>query len=125
MPTKVHDEYMGKVISYILSTGLVLASLAMFAGGAVYLVQHGLEASQSANFHGEPTRLRTFSGIISGAAAGRGQHLIQLGVLLLIATPILRVAFSVLAYCRQRDYAYACISMIVLSVIAYSFWSAI
>src|SRR6202034_3783611 len=37
---------------------------------------------------------------------GRGRAIIQLGLLLLIATPVLRVAFSIFAFARQRDLVY-------------------
>jgi uncharacterized membrane protein len=45
--------------------------------------------------------LRTLSGILADAAAFRGRGIIQLGLLLLIATPVARVAFSVVAYALE------------------------
>jgi len=46
--------------------------------------------------------------------------LIQLGLLLLIATPVARVAFSVVAFAMQRDRLYVAVALIVLAVLMYS-----
>jgi uncharacterized membrane protein len=69
---------------------------------------------------GEPTDLRTLSGIVKDALAFRGRGLIQLGLLLLIATPLARVAFSVVAFAIQRDRLYVGVTLIVLAVLIYS-----
>ena len=45
----------------------------------------------------------TLSGIVQDVLALQGRGIIQLGLLLLIATPIARVAFSVAAFAFQRD----------------------
>ena len=49
-----------------------------------------------------------------------GRGLIQLGLLLLIATPIARVVFSVAGFARQRDWLYVAITLIVLTLLGYS-----
>jgi uncharacterized membrane protein len=46
--------------------------------------------------------------------------LIQLGLLLLIATPVARVAFSAAAFAMQRDRLYVVVALIVLAVLMYS-----
>jgi len=53
-------------------------------------------------------------------AAGRGRALVSAGLLLLIATPVLRVAASVVSFLRQRDRAFAGITLGVLLVLALS-----
>jgi uncharacterized membrane protein len=50
----------------------------------------------------------------------RGRGIIQLGLLLLIATPIARVALSVVAFAIQRDRLYVVATLIVLAVLMYS-----
>ena len=72
-------------------------------------------------FHGAPLELRTLNGILRDATARRGQGLIQLGVLMLVATPIARVAFSIFAFARQRDYLYVSLTLIVFTLLMYSF----
>ncbi len=48
------------------------------------------------------------------------RSVIQLGLLLLIATPIARVAFSVVAFAVQRDRVYVGLSAVVLAVLLWS-----
>ncbi len=74
-------------------------------------------------FRGEPGDLRSVSGTVSDARSLSGRGLIQLGVLLLIATPIARVAFSVGGFVRQRDWMYVGIAAIVLMLLAYALCS--
>jgi uncharacterized membrane protein len=61
--------------------------------------------------------LRTVSGVFGGAIHGDPRCLIQFGLLVLIATPILRVAFSVFAFALQRDRLYVTITLLVLAVL--------
>ena len=49
----------------------------------------------------------------------RGRGLIQLGVLLLIATPVARVVFSAWAFARQRDWTYVLVTLFVLAVLLF------
>ena len=51
---------------------------------------------------------------------GRGRGVIQLGLLLLIATPIARVAFSVVGFALERDRMYVVFTLIVLAILLYS-----
>ena len=75
-------------------------------------------------FVGEPADLRNVSGIVRDALALRGRGLIQLGLLLLIATPVARVAFSVVAFAMQRDRLYVVVALIVLAVLMCSLTGA-
>ena len=100
--------------------GVTLAAAVVLFGGTVYLVRHGCAAPQYHVFVGEPTDLRTVSGIVKDALAFRGRGLIQLGLLLLIATPVARVAFSVAAFAIQRDRLYVVVTLIELAVLMYS-----
>ena len=70
-------------------------------------------------FRGEPEGLRTVGGVIGGVARGDSISIIQLGVLLLIATPIARVLFSVLGFARERDWMYVACSTLVLALLLY------
>jgi uncharacterized membrane protein len=44
----------------------------------------------------------------------------QLGLFLLIATPVARVVFSLLAFAIQRDHLYVGITLVVLAVLTFS-----
>ncbi|MGD9634012.1 MAG: DUF1634 domain-containing protein, partial [Pirellulales bacterium] len=64
---------------------------------------------------------RTLSEVAAGAAAFRGQAIIVAGLLILIATPVVRVAISVLVFLEQRDYTFALITATVLTILIISF----
>jgi uncharacterized membrane protein len=46
--------------------------------------------------------------------------IIQIGLLLLIATPVARVAFSVFAFVLQRGSTYVVVTLVVLTILIYS-----
>jgi uncharacterized membrane protein len=64
--------------------------------------------------------LRHVSDIFRKALSLDPRGLIQLGILLLIATPIVRVAFTVFAFAYQRDWTYVAVTLIVLGLLIYS-----
>jgi len=114
------DKRMDELMGLLLRSGVLLAAAIVFAGGVIYLARHPVPASNYHVFEGEPKSLRTISGILSEAKAFKGRGLIQLGLLVLIATPIARVTFSVLAFCFQRDWKYVFFTLIVLGLLLYS-----
>ena len=117
------DQYVEELIGNLLQTGVIVASAVVLLGGAIYLTRHGFSAPQYHVFVGEPTDLRTLSGIVGDALALRGRGIIQLGLLLLIATPVARVAFSVAAFAIQRDRLYVVVTLMVLAILLYSLTS--
>lgn len=52
-----------------------------------------------------------------------GMAIIQLGILILILTPLVRIIFALIGYLKERDYVYVVISLIVLSIMAVSFFT--
>ena len=116
----VDSERMDTIIGNLLRTGVGLAAALVFIGGVIYLSRHGAEAPTYAVFRGEPADLRTLGGILQDVRALRGRGIIQLGLLVLIATPVARVAFLAFIFARQRDRLYTGIALIVLALLAYS-----
>jgi len=114
------DQKIEVVIANLLRAGVTLAATVVLAGGAVFLVRHGFAATQYRVFAGEPSDLRQWKGILRTAFALRGRGIIQLGILLLIATPVARVAFSAFAFALERDWLYVCVASAVLAVLMYS-----
>jgi len=114
------DQYVDELIGNLLRVGVTLAAAVVLFGGTVHLFRHGLAAPHYHIFVGEPADLRSVSGIVRDALALRGRGLIQLGLLLLIATPVARVAFSVAALAMQRERLYLVVALIVLAVLMYS-----
>jgi uncharacterized membrane protein len=115
-----NDKRMDELMGFLLRSGVILAASIVFAGGVVYLARHPFPVINYRVFQGEPQNLRTVSGIFSEAKAFHGRGLIQLGLLVLIATPIARVTFSVFAFFYERDWKYVVFTLIVLGLLLYS-----
>jgi uncharacterized membrane protein len=111
------DQYVEELIGRLLQTGVMLASAVVLAGGIIYLVRHGSAAPQYRVFAGEPADMRTPSGILRSALALQGRGVIQLGLVLLILTPVARVAFSAVAFSIQRDRMYVVVTLLVLAIL--------
>lgn len=118
------DQHLDQVLGNLLRIGVVSAALVVLAGAVVHLGRHGTEPMPSyAEFHGERSSLRSLEAIVADAFALNGQGIIQLGILVLIATPIARVVFSVFAFALQGDHIYVVVTLIVLAALLYSLFS--
>ncbi len=115
-----NDEQIERIMGNLLRSGVITAALTVLAGGIWYLFEHGGSGPDYHVFKGEPADLRTFMGIFADSISRHSRGVIQLGLLLLIATPVLRVIFSVLAFSLQRDRTYVIVTLIVLGVLLYS-----
>jgi uncharacterized membrane protein len=110
------ETYLGN----LLRIGVLVSAAVVVVGLSLYLHHYGSEAPDYRVFKGEPADLRSVYGIVEDALQGRRRGVIQLGLLLLLATPVARVAFSVLAFACQRDKVYVLVTLIVLGVLIYS-----
>jgi uncharacterized membrane protein len=115
------DLKMELAISRMLRVGVSLAAIVVLVGSCLYLAQG----------HGVAPDYRHFHGISSPADRIHplyvmnhwdSRSIIRLGILLLIATPIVRVAFCLYSFAVQRDKIYVLVSSVVLLVLLYSFF---
>ena len=118
------DQKTEEIIGNLLRAGVLLAAMVVSAGAILYLVRHGEAPADYRIFRAEPTDLRHVRGILKNTREGHARGIIQLGVLLLIATPVVRVAFSVFAFALEKDRMYVIFTLIVLSVLMYSLLGA-
>lgn len=115
------DTQVDQRIGNLLRTGVIMSAVVVLLGGVLLLIQEGdTNPSNMSVFHGEPAKLRTFKGVLLDAVGLDARGIIQLGLLLLLATPVARVAFSVFAFSLQRDWMYVVITLIVLVVLVFS-----
>ena len=114
------DERIEGIIGNLLRIGVIISALIVLIGGVLYLIRYGHSSPDYRVFHGEPSDLRTLSGIIIETLSLHSRGIIQLGLLFLIATPVARVMFSVFAFALQRDYMYVIVTLIELTVLIYS-----
>jgi uncharacterized membrane protein len=113
------DERISRIIATLLRLGVTSAAALVLLGGGIYLARHGLEPASYRVFRGEPSAYRSLAGILGAAPHPRGRALIQLGLLLLIATPIARVVFATIAFALERDRTYVLVCLIVLAALWY------
>ncbi len=114
------DKRIDAIIGVLLRTGVILAAAVVFIGAAVFLARYGSSPEHYRVFQGEPSDLRLVSSIFRDAMALDPRGIIQLGLLLLIATPVARVIFTVLAFAYERDWTYVAITLVVLTLLLYS-----
>ena len=121
-PQPWRDRRIEIILGNLLRTGALISAAVVLLGACIYLLHHAHEPADYRVFRGEPSEYRTIAGVIQSVinGRGRGQGLIQLGLLLLIATPIARVAFSVMGFAIERDRMYVAFTLIVLAILLYS-----
>lgn len=120
---QITDYDLESIMGRLLITGVIISATLVILGGAGYLYQMGFSNPHFKTFRGEPSNLRSVKQIISGVTHFDSLSIIQLGLLLLIATPISRVVFSVIGFLFEKDYLYVFISLIVLMIIGYSIFN--
>lgn len=114
------DQRIETIMGDLLRTGVLVSAAVVLIGSFIYLRHEGLTSANYQVFRGEPADLRDVRGVLHDAFFGEGRGIIQLGLLLLIATPVARVVFSVFAFAIRRDSLYVVLTLIVLGVLAFS-----
>jgi uncharacterized membrane protein len=114
------DLQVERNLSALLRCGVTSAACIVLAGAVLFLAAHGAEPADYAIFRGAPLELRSIGGMLRSALSLEGRGVIQLGVAVLIATPVVRVAVSFGAFTRARDPRYVVITGAVLGVLVYS-----
>lgn len=118
------DVQLEDLLSNILKSGVFLACAIVLVGGVLYLIRHGAEPANYQSFHGEPSLFRSPVGVVHAISSGYYRGIIQLGLLILIATPVVRVAVSLLVFLHRRDFTYVVVTLLVLAGLIYSLTGA-
>jgi uncharacterized membrane protein len=116
----VTDQRLEVILSVLLRSGVMLAAAVVLLGGICFLSKHGNEQPAYHVFHAAPTADRTIAGVVRSLGPSNCQAVIQFGLLLLILTPIARVAFSLAGFALERDGTYVALTSIVLAILIYS-----
>lgn len=114
------DERLEQTVATWLRAGVLLSAAVVSAGGIWWLA--GANPGQAAyhHFRDSPPELRQVLALVKAVAHPRPEVVIQLGLLLLILTPIVRVILALVAFALERDGTYVVITGIVLAVLFYS-----
>ncbi|HTS74784.1 MAG TPA: DUF1634 domain-containing protein [Bryobacteraceae bacterium] len=114
------DIRLEKMVSWVLRTGVMIAAAVVLGGGACYVLGHAEQESGAHKFQGEPAQYRHVGEMAGAALGGDCRAIIQFGLLLLIATPVLRVALSLVGFAAERDRTYVIVTAIVLGILLFS-----
>jgi uncharacterized membrane protein len=119
------DNWVDIAISVLLRTGVLLSVGVIIVGTAITFVHHpeyvssrpalGTLTAPSSRF------LSTISDVVAGVRRGSGQAVVMAGLLLLIATPVARVALSIVVFVIERDRLYAVMTTAVLLILLIAF----
>lgn len=109
-------------ISYALRIGVVTAGLIILLGVVMLLAGLGSTAGVPSSLNqilggGGHAIAVSPTGIAHGVAAGSPIAIIQLGVIALILTPMLRVGLTVGLFAAQREPIFVAITSVVLTVL--------
>jgi uncharacterized membrane protein len=116
-PVRYGERPMETWISRGLLFGVVLSALIILAGLALFLVRGpGTGESLKALVDQQKTAA-DLGAILRGIGHGDGKSLIQLGLFILILTPISRVALSLFFFLKERDLVFVAITTVVLLVL--------
>ncbi len=114
------DAYVDRIVSYFLKAGVIIASVSVCLGGLLYLMRYGMDVPEYKIFSGEPSDLRRLHGIVADALSLRSRGIIQLGLVMLMSTPVAWVTFLLFAFAKQRDRTYVIVSAVVLAALLFS-----
>jgi uncharacterized membrane protein len=117
--SKWTDQKIEAAIGLLLRIGVTASAAVVFVGGILYFLHPGPRLGYR-NFRGAAGALSNPAVILHGALAGDSRSIIELGLLLLIATPVARVVFAVIGFLFERDWLYVAISLAVLTILFYS-----
>lgn len=119
-PDAYSDYKLEQWIGNLLRAGVFVAAAVVLIGGVMFLTQHRSDHPDYRSFHPETNAFRSVTGVVKDAFALDSRGIIQLGLLLLIFTPIARVIASAVGFTVERDYLYVALTLVVLGVLLYS-----
>jgi uncharacterized membrane protein len=107
------------IVSYLLRFGVALSLTITFVGLMLLLFTDPSEAVVRLTGGFVP---RTVWTVFAGLRLLRPKAIIDFGLILLILTPVFRVAVTAIAFTLERDWTYTAITLFVLAVLLTSFF---
>jgi uncharacterized membrane protein len=123
--SKWNDERVERILGTLLQTGVIISGIVVLIGGVLYAERYGRVPVNYQDFDPERASLRSLKEVGRGALDGDGRAIIQCGLLLLIATPVSRVLFSMIAFALERDRLYVALTLIVFVILLYSLFGGV
>ncbi|PYU28194.1 MAG: DUF1634 domain-containing protein [Acidobacteria bacterium] len=119
-PSRWNDERVERIMGTLLQSGVIISAVVVLAGGILYLLRYARLPLHYENFVAERESLRGLAGLGNSALHGDGRAIVEVGLLLLIATPVARVLFSIIAFALEKDRLYVVLTLIVFVILIYS-----
>ena len=117
---KWNDQRVERLLGALLQTGVISSGVVVLTGGVLYLLRYARLPVRYENFMPERASLDSLVAVGKNALHGDGRAIIQIGLLLLIATPVVRVLFSMVAFGLEGDRLYVLLTLIVFVILIYS-----
>ena len=117
------DHEVEQIVGRLLQLGVLIATVVVLVGGAMLIAAHGGDVASFRVFRGESSTLRSVSAAVRGAFSLDPRGMVQLGLVLLIATPVARVALTLVAFVLQRDRLYVVLTAIVLALLLFGLFA--
>ena len=119
-PSRWNDDRVERILGTLLQSGVIISAVVVLAGGILYILRYARVPVHYENFVAERGSLRSLGAVGKNALHGDGRAIIQCGLLLLIATPVARVLFSIIAFELEKDRLYVVLTLIVFLILIYS-----
>jgi uncharacterized membrane protein len=117
------DQRLEIAMGHMLRIGVTVAAIVVLTGGILYLSRPSGPVPDYSHFNGAPAADKHIVSIFTGALRFNSSSLIELGILLLIATPVLRVLLGFIGFVLMKDWLYAGVGALVLIILALCFIS--
>ncbi len=122
LPTELPSTEL--LISTLLRVGVASSLALVVLGTVVMFTRHPDWVSSQEELRKltqEPQVPRCFADVLRGLGEARGRALTMVGLLLLMALPVARVALSLVLFARRGDRTYVAITATVLALLVVSF----
>lgn len=113
------DHEVEQFVGRLLQVGVLVAAAVTILGALLLLAHEGGTPIDFGTLRPPTAGLHTVRGIVAGALALEPHAVVQLGLVLLVATPVARVALTLVAFALQRDRLYVGITLVVLALLVY------
>ena len=130
------SKQMQTIISKTLAYGVIISAAIVFLGVALMVFEGTtgykcdmsslsclLSFNNSTTAGGQPVYPTTINALIEGLLTLKPFAIIELGVIALIATPVLRVFTSVFVFSIEKDRTFVIITLAVFLILIFSFFA--
>ncbi len=108
------------LLGYLLIIMILLSAAIIAYGGIAYLLQEGSAMPHDQVFSGEPRGLRGIPGILGSMGVNHNLAIIQMGLLLLLLMPVVRLILTAIHFILEKDRLYTLLSIFTLAVVVLS-----